>query len=163
MKKVRPIDRCSPSFGREGVGSNGDKALLDCEVFPFIHQRHPVAARAVEQHHNGNRMLRSGGVRNENVISSLLSVEFERFFADLLSSNGREETCDQDQPRDVQTLGQLYLMSGLTFSVGLPSTARSPRSTIGSCIKSGCLTISEMISSSLKSFLLNSSSRWIVS
>jgi len=52
-------------------------------------------------------MLRSGGVRNENVIGSLLSFEFERFFADLLSSDGREQTCDQDKPRDEETLSHL--------------------------------------------------------
>ena len=52
-------------------------------------------------------MLRSGSVRNENVIGSLLSFEFERFFPDLLSRDWREETCDQDKPRDEETLSHL--------------------------------------------------------
>src|ERR1051325_2269349 len=94
---------------------------------------------------------------NDQVVGPLGAFEFDRFLLDFLSGNWREETNDQDQPRDDETLDHCYLRSGLTFSVGLPRTARSPRSTIGLCIKSGCLTISEMISSSLKSFLLKSS------
>src|SRR5438477_12052260 len=100
MKKVWAINRRAPSFRSDCVRRNSNESLFGREIFPFIHQRHPVAARAVEQHDNRNRMLRSGGVRNENVIGSLFSFEFERFFANFLSSDAREKTGYQDLPTD---------------------------------------------------------------
>src|ERR1041384_990080 len=114
----------------------------------------------MQQKDHRRRMFRFGRFRYEQIIGALLSAKLKSFFADLLRRNGYHQS-NQEKNRSDRRGFHRAAQSRIDFtvSVGRPSTARLPRSTIGLCIKSGCLTISEISSSSLKSFLLNSSSR----